>query len=145
MNKYLLVLLITALPVNAGIYKWTDEHGNVHFGDQPINNQSATELNIRVNKKTGVTNTSGNNKDREDLLKQIAEDKEAKAEKKKKRIAANKKKRGMCNTYKSEYQNQIQSNRLYRMSPDGERTYLSDKGRAARLKKLKKGMAKYCR
>ncbi len=144
MKNLLLSLFIIASPLNAGVYKWTDEKGNVYFGDKPVNNQSATELNIRTNNKTGVTNSSGNNKDRKLLLEEIEKEKEKKAEKNKKRLASNKIRKKLCDSYRRRYQSQIQSNRTYHMSPDGERTYLSENQRAARLKKINKGIAKYC-
>ncbi len=144
MKIYLVLTLLLAAPVNAGIYKWTDSNGNVHFGDRPADSQSATELNIRSNNRTGVTNSSGNNKEREYLLEKIEEEKIADAEARKKQVALNKKRRKLCNQYKVQYQKQIQSNQIYTMSPDGERTYLSDKERAARKKKIGKGISKYC-
>lgn len=138
-------MLFFATPVSAGIYKWTDSDGNIHFGDRPADLESATELKIKTNNRTGVTNSSSHKADREYLLKKIEEGKVATAEENKERIANNKKRRKLCDEYKRTYQNQIQSGRLYSMSPDGERTYLSDKDRAARKKKLTKGVSKYCR
>lgn len=145
MKIAIVLILIAATPVSAGIYKWTDSEGNVHFGDRPADSESATELDIKYNNKTGITNSSGNKKEREYLLKKIEEDALAEAEKKKKRIAVDKKRRKLCSNYKSRYQVLIQSNRSYTMSPDGKRTYQSDEQRAARKKALKKSISKYCR
>jgi hypothetical protein len=144
--KIILILMLTAIaPASAGIYKWTDSEGRVHFGDQPANSETATELNIIIKKNTGVTNSSGHKKDREYLLKKIDKDKEEKAKKRSKRLAEANKRKRKCDAYRASYQSQIQSNRSYYMSPDGERTYLSDKERSARKKKLSKGVSKYCR
>lgn len=136
-------MLLVISPASAGIYKWTDSDGNIHFGDKPVDSSSATELNIRTD-KTGVTNSSGNSEEREYLLKKIEEDDQADAKNRKKRLAADKKRRKRCDSYKIRYQKHIQSNRTYRMSPDGERTYLSDKQRAKKKKELSKGVSKYC-
>ena len=144
MNKFIILLLIVSSPVSAGIYTWTDNNGNVHFGDKPVDNNSATEVKISINKNTGVTNSSGNKADREYLLKKIDEEKQADAEKKKERIASNKKNKKLCDSYKRRYQGLIQSNRSYTMNPDGERTYQSDEQRASRKKDLSKGISKYC-
>jgi hypothetical protein len=145
MNKLIVLLLIVVSPVNAGIYTWTDKNGNVHFGDKPVDNESATEVKISINKKTGVTNSSGNKSEREYLLKKIDEEKLADAEKKKERVALNKKNKKLCYNYIRRYQNLIQSNKSYTMTPDGERTYQSDEQRATRKKQLSKSVAKYCR
>ena len=138
-------MLISTSPVSAGIYKWTDSDGNVHFGDRPADSESATELDIKYNNNKGITNSSGNKKEREYLLKKIEEDAKADSEKKQKKLAADKKRRKLCSSYKTRYQILIQSNRSYVMSPDGERTYQSNDQRAASKKKLNKGISKYCR
>lgn len=145
MKKYLMLIVFVISPVNAGIYKWTDSDGNVHFGDQPVNTETATELKIQINNNTGVTNSSGNTKEREYLLKKISEDKEIDAEEKKKKLAKDKERRKLCDRYRSRLQVQNQSNRTFKMSPDGERTYLTDEQRDAQQKKLSKGVAQYCR
>lgn len=145
MKSIFLLMLMIAPPVSAGVYKWTDSDGNVHFGDRPVDIQSATEVKIRINNHTGVANSSGRNADREYLLKKIDEGKVADTEKKKKQKAETKKRKRLCKTYKTEYQIQLQSNRSYSMSPDGKRTYLSDNERMARQKKLSKGVSKHCR
>ena len=145
MKKIILITLMFISPVNAGIYKWTDSNGNVHFGDRPVDNKSATELNIKTNNKTGVTNSSGNKKEREYLLKKIEKDKKESAKKRKEKIKSDKKRRRLCSSYKSRYQSLLQSNRSYTMSPDGERTYQSEAERTARKKNLKKNISKNCR
>lgn len=126
------------------IYKWTDRDGNVHFGDRPDNIENATELKIKISNSTGVKNSSGNNKEREYLLKKIAEDEKADAEKRIKKVANDKKRRMLCNNYRSELQAYTQSNRVYKVAPDGERTYLTEQQRAVNTNKFKKAVAKYC-
>lgn len=141
----LLVSLSLVGDAAAGIYKWTDENGNVHFGDKPVDAGSATELNIDTSKKSGITNSSGNKSEREYLLKKIEEEKQEQAEARSKRLAQKKERRAKCNALKSDYQVLIQSNRSYRMSPDGERIYLSDAERTARKNNMKKVISKHCR
>lgn len=144
--KILIVLLLLIMPaVHAGIYKWTDSEGNVHFGDHPADTSTAEEIDIRIDNNTGVTNSSGNKKERRYLLEQIEEDKQAEAENKKKRLAENKNRRKLCDNYRRKYQSLIQSTHSYRMSPDGVMTYLSEDQRSARKKKLNREIKKYCR
>ena len=138
-------MLLLSSSVSAAIYKWTDSDGNIHFGDKPVDQDSATELNIKINDHTGVAHSSGRNKDREYLLKKINERKQEAAEQRKKSQALLKRNEKLCANYKVRYQIQIQSNTLYTMSPDGERSYLSDEQRAARKGTLETVMAKYCR
>ena len=73
MEKYIVLFAFVFTSVNAGIYKWTDADGNVQFGDQPVNHEMATELNIRTYSSTGFKYSSGNKSEREYLLKKIEE------------------------------------------------------------------------
>lgn len=139
------IILLFSTSIFSGVYKWTDSEGNIHFGDRPVDDQSATEVKIRTNNQTGVTNSPGRKADREYLLKKIGENKEADAKKKKKLKAESRKRKRLCKTFKAEYQIQVQSNRTYSMDPDGKRTYLSDNERVARQKKLAKSVKKHCR
>lgn len=131
-------------PVNAGIYKWTDKDGNVHFGDQPVNKETATKLMIETNNAAGITNSSGNKEERDYLLKKIEEDKQSRIEKRKKKYAEDKKRLKYCNEYRRRLQNHIRSNSSYTRGTNGERNYLSEGQRAERKKILSKGVAKYC-
>jgi hypothetical protein len=144
-KSHIIITLLFVSTANAGVYKWTDKDGKVHFGDRPVNPDTATEINIHTDNKTGVTNSSGNIKEREYLLKKIDEEKQADAENRKQRHAEEKKRKKRCDYFRSRYQSHIQSNRTYRTSPEGERYYLSEQERAARKKKFSKGIARYCR
>ncbi|MCL2915286.1 DUF4124 domain-containing protein [Shewanella corallii] len=43
--KYpLLILLLLSTPVGAAVYKWVDEHGNVHYSDTPVEGAQQIEL-----------------------------------------------------------------------------------------------------
>lgn len=51
MKKYLLLLIITAILsfsaapfLYAGVYKWTDENGVVHYSDTPVRDDDETEI-----------------------------------------------------------------------------------------------------
>ena len=145
MNKLFVLFLLISSPATAGIYKWVDSDGNIHFGDRPADQDAATELTIKSNNHTGITNSSGHDDDREYLLKKIEEDKHEKSEKNKERLAENKKRLKRCENYKRKYQRHIRSNSLYTVDAEGERSYLSDKERETRKKKLEKSISKHCR
>jgi glutaredoxin len=46
---FLLLLCALQGPVWADIYKWKDEHGNVHFGDRPPASAKTEQVKVRVN------------------------------------------------------------------------------------------------
>jgi len=46
---FLLIALLAA-PAGADIYKWTDNQGRVHYGDQPPSNATATQIKSGTSK-----------------------------------------------------------------------------------------------
>lgn len=45
MRYVLLLLMFVSADMSAGIYKWTDENGKVHFSDKPPLEQKAEQIN----------------------------------------------------------------------------------------------------
>lgn len=54
-----LSVLAIHLPANAEFYKWTDENGNVHYGDRPVTVKNKTSVNIYDSGRTTSTPSSG--------------------------------------------------------------------------------------
>ena len=48
MKHWLLVFLLLPLPTMAGVYKWTDTNGQVHFGDRPPAEKPVQEVTINA-------------------------------------------------------------------------------------------------
>lgn len=49
----LLLCLALAPAAQAGVYKWTDEQGRVHYSDTPPAKGKAEEVKVRINSYTG--------------------------------------------------------------------------------------------
>ncbi len=49
----LLVMLIAPLPAVAGVYKWTDTQGRVHYSDSPPPEAKAQQIKVRINSIQG--------------------------------------------------------------------------------------------
>ena len=58
MKHLLAIILIFPLTCFAEIYKWTDENGNVHFGDSPREQDNAETVVIEVNAYEAVSYTT---------------------------------------------------------------------------------------
>ena len=138
------LLLLCSTSAFAEIYQWTDENGNVHFGDNPQNKEKATELNIDTESRSGVTHSSGRDKDRDRLLKNRAEERAEKAEKKKKYEAKKKKMRRNCLVSKDRLKQHLRASAIYKVDTKGERKYYSSRERAKSEKRLRKSISKYC-
>lgn len=53
-----LILALLPLLASAEVYKWTDENGNVHFGDRPKNLNKAEVVEIREQKTGSMVSDS---------------------------------------------------------------------------------------
>ena len=49
----LLVLLVASLPASAGVYKWTDAQGRVHYSDNPPPEAKAQQVKVKINSIQG--------------------------------------------------------------------------------------------
>ena len=49
----LLVLLVASTPAGAGVYKWTDAQGRVHYSDSPPPEAKAQQVKVRINSIQG--------------------------------------------------------------------------------------------
>lgn len=145
MKIFVIFFLLIASSVNAGVYKWTDKEGNVHFGDRPVDQDNATELNLNIESRAGITNSAGNNKERDRMANELEEDRKAREEKRKKNRAAKKKKQERCARLKDQRRRYQRANSIYKLNAKGDRVYYSKKERAVREKKLNKSIAKACR
>ena len=138
------LMLFAIASSHAGIYKWTDSEGNVHFGDRPVDESSATELNINTD-KAGITHSSGNTEARELMLKTIEEDRNIEAKRNQELARMQAKRQQKCQHYQDKYQRHQRSTHTYRKAPDGEYQFYSNDEHDALRSRLKANVAKYCR
>ena len=55
MKALLILLLLIPTLSHAEVFKWTDENGNVHFGDSPAETVQAEKVELEVNSYESVT------------------------------------------------------------------------------------------
>ncbi|WP_172597564.1 DUF4124 domain-containing protein [Sulfuriflexus mobilis] len=130
--------------VQAGVYKWVDADGRVHYGDKPTSNQ-ADEIKIKKQPASGQTDQSAKRKDlRERFLRareeERAEKQKARAEEKQKKAEAKRN----CAQAKKEYDKYRHASSLYIKGKDGERQHLSFKERDEYEKSLAAKVKKWC-
>ncbi len=119
------------------IYKWTDEDGNVHFGDRPTANASAKSLAVssgltdpskvqaRYDEKTAAIEPGEPTP--EELRAQALEQEEN------------------CATSKARLQKFLTSRRLYRQDENGERVYLDEDETLAARQRVQNQVEEYCK
>lgn len=138
-------IVAMSLSVQAGVYKWTDAQGRIHYGDKPSTDE-ADEVKIR---KQVDGNQAGQPAARQQLQERFlrsreeerAEKKKAKAEEKRKQVEA----RNKCAQAKKDYDRYRYASSIYLEGKGGEREHLSFKEREAYEKSVAAKVKKWCK
>jgi hypothetical protein len=135
----LYILLQT--PVSAEIYKWVDEDGQVHYGDQPVGSD-AEKVNIRTNETTKPRLV---NKTEVKEANAEAKEKGQASEEKQKETISKKEKKKYCNEATSDLAAINSRGRMREINAKGEYIYLTEAQRQQRIAAAKKKQIEFCR
>ena len=142
-NRKLVTITLTAMacmmyqiPLYSGVYKWTDDSGQIHYSDQP-NKPNAEEFGIRKNTTTKARAIKKDETKDEEVAPVAAKPEEAK-------IPAAEKRR-LCKQAKSDISAISSRGRMREVNAKGEYIYLTEKQRQQRISTAKKKQSKYCR
>jgi len=150
---YLLsVLLITAifspLAVTAGIYKWTDENGNVHYGGQRPADATSERMKIKTGETPYSDETAAKDKKDKAKLKPGEKKEEKKAETAKPpeppKISKKEKKR-RCSEARQNLATIENRGRVRVKTEDGGSRHLTPKERDKRVATERKEVSKNCK
>jgi hypothetical protein len=144
------IFFVSALYVSglyAGVYKWTDEQGRVHYSDRPVSGTS-TEVKIKQPPPAEGDNSSSPQQ-RQDKMRRMLDayeeersnKREAKQEAKKEREQRKKK----CIYAKDRYNSHNRATGIYNYDKEGERRYMNDSQRQAHMQKLKAEVERWCK
>jgi len=133
--------LLYQAPLLAGIYKWTDENGQVHYGAQP-GNPDAEKVTIRTNETTKPRTIN--------TAEEAEKDGAQPPEKIQSEILVEEKmpekdKRRLCKQAKNDIFSINSRGRVREINDQGEYVYMSEEQRQKRLSTAKKRKKKYCR
>jgi hypothetical protein len=141
----MLVLLAAGSTAMGQIYKWTDEEGNVHFGDKPAGEDS--EKVAIQSRRTNAERVQADVQARADAAAKAAEEEATAApagptaEELQARLDERAKK---CETYRERLRNFVQSRRIYREDENGERVYMSEEEMQAAREQVENQVQEYC-
>ena len=130
----------------SGIYKWTDENGNVHYEDRPSGAQTEERMALSYSR----TDPDSVQQQKQGLADSVAARQEARAkadeaaksaEEEAAKAADNQKK---CESYRARLQTFVQSRRLYREDENGERVYLDEAETQTARQKVEELIAEHC-
>lgn len=152
-NKRLISSIITASiclcisPLQAGVYKWVDENGQVHYGEQP-GNTAAEEVTIRHNE---TTTPRVINKDEADEAENSGTEKTDQAGTEEDKFTeweevkpSKKEKNKLCNEARSDLSAISGRGRMREINEKGEYVFLTEAQRQQRISAAEKKKKKYC-
>jgi hypothetical protein len=135
--------LVFSVPVYAAVYKWVDEDGQVHYGDQP-QVLDAEIMTIRTNETTKPREIKTDEEQAEAGDEGSKQPEKQPAEPEKPKISAAEKSR-LCNEAKGDLQKILSRGRMRSIDKDGNYTVLSEEQRQQRINAAKEKQRKYCR
>lgn len=132
------------------IYKWTDEQGNVHYGQQRPAGATSEKINVQQHapENTSTYNRPGSQKDAKNADKAgneagPADDQEA--EKKPETRAEKKKRLVACEQARKSLKTMIETGRIRAQDKEGNTTYLSQKQKEERMKQARQMLSEHCK
>ena len=145
-NIIFLLGLIVSISAHAGVYKWVDENGKIHYGDSPQISQPTVEMNVddTAPAPSFSDDEMSREEKRERLLQSMEEDRLEKQEKRDRQKAEKEKNRRKCNRYRDRMRHYERANALYKLDRDGNRIYIPDSDRVRATKSLRAKIKKYC-
>ncbi|MBT2989558.1 MAG: hypothetical protein B6D72_05605 [gamma proteobacterium symbiont of Ctena orbiculata] len=145
-SLFLLSLFLSPVfHLQAGVYKWVDENGRVHFSDRPTAAES-TEVEIKQQERSAPSADQHNRQLKmQRMLEVYQEDREEKKEAKQKQQEEKAKRKQNCARAKDRYNSHVRARGIYRYDKDGERQYLSDEERTRHMKSIKAEIARWCK
>jgi hypothetical protein len=139
---FLVPLLFWQLSVHAEVYRWVDENGQVHFGDQ-ARGASTHSIKPHSGPSTQVNQQRRMQKTRKLLNAYRMERQQARQHKAKQRELAEKRNRD-CIRARDDLRKYTDYGNIYTLGENGERQYLSEKQRAALLQRSREAVARLC-
>ncbi len=140
-----LLAALLSSPLQAALYQWTDEQGQVHYSDRPTHESAQQKAMPKTRDPSGGQSIPADRQQRRQRMLQVyekerAEKKEAAAQAKQER----EERKRRCLNAKIDYENYSNAGSIYEYQEDGERKYFSDQQRESYLSKLKARVEKYC-
>ncbi len=143
---FILLIITAANPVDAKVFKWVDEEGNIHFSDRPTSNK-AKQVKLKKQPKSSPStapNAAQPQINQQRLLNMYQQEREKKKAAKKQRKDEAKKLAQKCADARDNLQ-QYQRSRLYENLPNGERRYFSEDEREKTISRLSRNIKHNCK
>lgn len=140
----IIFLLFNSTLAMAEVYRWTDEHGRVQFGDRPVTD-SASEVQIKQPKTKVPAKDAVDRKQKANQFLRARElDRIEKQQKQQQAQREEAKRQQNCKKAKLELRKLQQARLLYTKDKSGKKHYITDAERAVEEKKTLKIVEHWC-
>lgn len=141
----ILITLIISPVCHAEIYKWTDEHGRVHYGERPASkNTEKVEIKSSPSNHDPGISSERQEKQRK-LLEVLEEERQEKAQKKEEELKQKREIERECAELNDYYQSLKEVNLVYELDEEGNRNFLSEDQHQQEIAEVEKYLDKHCK
>ena len=142
-KKFIAILLLLSANIvfSAGVYKWTDADGNIHYGDRPVD--SAEKIKVKSGHKPDPRLREHQQK-RDRLLEVFDDERREKRSEKALAMKQKAKQQQKCSDAQEKLQQYKTAGYLYKLGDNGERTILGDEEHAAALETAQDSVKHWC-
>ena len=149
-NILFLLLVFISSTATAAIYKWVDENGNVHYGQQRPDNSPAQKMNVQTHAPASAAykrmdKLKNKNADGEENSEQQADAAPKEPEKKPETKAEKKRRLAACEQAKKNLKTMQAIGRIRSKDKDGNVNYLSQEQKEAKMKQSREMIKKHCK
>lgn len=138
-------LLIIAMPLHAGVYKWTDSDGQVHYSDSPQSVGGVEELNVEEPASSGFAlDDEARDEKRQRLLDAMEEDRQEKEQLREKNRVEKERRQRRCVVLKDRLRRAEGATAMYKLDKDGNRIFYSSDQRKNSETRLREQIRKTC-
>lgn len=141
----LLGLLLCAVPLSAGMYKWVDENGVTHYSENPPPGRKARQIQAPPSTDPKPAEPASTWGERElDFRRRSIEREQAEEKKRGKEAERVALRKEACLDAQHMLEALSIERPIYRMNEKGEREYMADGTRAAAVRRMKENVETYC-
>lgn len=140
-----MLLLLCTTTMAAEVYKWVDEHGNVHYTDQePASDKEPAKVDVKVHNTRKDAELDAYREYTKRHREATATEAAINEKKKAKARQQQQQHQHACTQIRQRKREYQQGGVIYSKDKSGERKYYSDEERAEVLRKLNKTLRKHC-
>lgn len=127
----------------AGVYKWVDEQGKVHYGDRPGNN-NASKIAVPSSPPPSDKSLSERNAKRDKLLQTMADERKLKEEDASKAKQQSEERKQRCIEAQDKVKRYERARYIYKPTEGGQEIIFSEEERQKATVEAKKAVEEWC-